>query len=323
VVADLVANLNTYTADVGVRNLMSYSIGDEQTGAAPADTMGVFVFFSSDPVVARPVPCAGCFARIRNYQGTGTFTAASQKYFYWPERLAAYGAAGDTTRSRRTWVFEASPGVQRFTFDVLVSAAWPAPYETRWKVQYNGDSIPDTNEEPRWRRQVVGTGTSAAQSATPGVLATSAPKATSIRFYRRDSIAAGGSAYVETLLNISTGKDVPAARLAIDDGAKFIALGMAQTSAWFVDSSGTFLAGTRYSVNTTAGYHTYQLRKYGADSAVFYVDGVRGGALPRASFPATAYGGTAPLVDFESRGLNGPVGGNWDYVIYEIGTPYP
>src|SRR5687767_175450 len=34
----------TYTAAVGVRNLLAHSIGDEQAGLAPLDTMGIYVF---------------------------------------------------------------------------------------------------------------------------------------------------------------------------------------------------------------------------------------------------------------------------------------
>ena len=52
----------------------AHSDGDEQGAAVPPDTMGIFVFFSTEPVVTAPTPCAGC-----------TVTVA------------------------RTWVFDASP----------------------------------------------------------------------------------------------------------------------------------------------------------------------------------------------------------------------
>src|SRR3546814_8586782 len=49
----------------------------------------------------------GCFARIANYQGTMSFDAPLRKYFHWPERLNEMGSLlGDTTRARRTWIFE-------------------------------------------------------------------------------------------------------------------------------------------------------------------------------------------------------------------------
>ena len=46
-----VAGKKTYSANVGVRNLLAYRIGDEQGAASPADTMGIFIFTNTAPVV--------------------------------------------------------------------------------------------------------------------------------------------------------------------------------------------------------------------------------------------------------------------------------
>lgn len=308
--------MKRWSGDVGIRNLLTHAIGDEQAGLSSADTMGIHVFFVTEPVVVEPLPCAGCAVTIRNAHGTGTFDAPNRTYFFWPERVSA----GDTTRTRKRWEFEAPSQVRRFSFDVLVSAAWPPPTETRWKVQLNNDSLPDTQEEPRWRSDVVGTNNT--YSASGGILTLQTAHRGVVRFYRRDSVGAAGSAYVEArLISSSANANRPETRIVIDDGARFIGLGIARTSAWFTDSSATFLPGTQYPVAATAAYRVYQLRKYGADSAVFYVDGTRGGALPYASFPLDA--GVIPRIVFGNRGITGSSGSSWDYVIYELGVPVP
>ena len=309
----------TWTGNVGLRNLMSHAIGDEQAGAAPPDTMGVFVFFASNPTVTAPSPCTGCSVTVNRFDGTGTFTAAGQRYSFWAERVAA----GDTTRTRRLWSFSAPSQVTAFSFDVLVSAAWPPPDEARWKVNLNGDSLPDTQEEPRWRIEQSGNGNS--YSATGGILTINAGNNNAVlRFYRRDSVASAGSAYLETRMQLSSANaNRPEGRIVIDDGVRFVALGIARGSVWFTNSTANFLAGTPFSINTTSGFNVYQLRKYGADSVVFYVNGTRGGAMTYASFPTTAYAGTAPLFMFGNRGITGASSGAWDYVIYESGVPLP
>jgi hypothetical protein len=137
----------TWTGNFGLRNLTNHVIGDEQAGTAP-DTMGVFVFFNTTPTITgTSAPCTGCTVTINRADGTGNFTAAGQLYFWWRDRVAA----NDTTKTRKLWSFSAPSAVRSFSFTVLVSAAWPPPDETRWKVVLNNDSLPDTQEEPRWR----------------------------------------------------------------------------------------------------------------------------------------------------------------------------
>jgi hypothetical protein len=111
--------------------------------------------------------------------------------------------------------------------------------------------------------------------------------------------------------------------MAIDDGVKFMALGIAKGSVWFVDTSATFLPGTPVSVNTTGGYNVYQLRKYAADSLVFYVNGTRGGAMLYATLPLTGFPTTAPRIQFGNRSITGASSGNWDYVLLRDRHPHP
>jgi hypothetical protein len=314
------AGKKTYSANVGIRNLLGYRIGDEQAGLAPPDTMGLYVFVNSAPIVTgTSSPCA-CTVTVKNPQGTQAFSAGNQPYWFWPELLGPVNGGQDTTLARKPWIFEADTAVTRFGFDVLVSAAWAAPNETRWKVDYEGDSLPDTQSEPKWRLRKTGNGQS---TTSAGILNVNpGPSGAEISYYRRDSLATTTSAYIEASLQYAgVSTRTSTARLVIDDNARFVAFGVAGGSVGFIDPNNNFL-GTVLAMNTTAAYHRYQLRKYAADSAIFLVDGVRGGKLNYSAFAATPYPGTAPLIQF---GMAGPDNSIclWDYVVYEIGTAVP
>ena len=312
----------TYSANVGVRNLLSYAIGDEQASLLPRDTMGIFVFVSSTPVVGGTSSACSpaCTVTVKNAHGQLPFNGPAQSYWYWSDRLDAVNGIRDTTLVRKSWVFEADTQVTRFTFDVLVSAPWVAPNETRWKVDYEGDSLPDTQSEPKWRLRKSGNG---ASSATAGVLTVDpGPSSAEISYYRRDSLAKTSSAYMEASVRYTgNSMKVSTARLVIDDSTRFVAFGISGLMVGFVDPTNKFI-GDSLAMNTTAAFHTYQLRKYGADSAVFFVDGVRTGKTLYSTFASTQFAGTAPLFQF---GMAGPDNGkcDWDYVVYEIGTPFP
>ena len=310
-----VPGTKTWSGNVGLQNLTTHAIGDEQAGVAP-DTMGVFVFFNTTPTVTAPLPCTGCSVTIGRFDGTGNFTAPGQRYFWWRDRVAA----NDTTKVRKLWSFSAPSQVTAFSFTVLVSAAWPPPDETRWKVTLNNDSLPDTQEEPPWHTEQSG---SATYTASAGSLTVNASSNGALRFYRRDSVRTTDAAYIEARMQSSSANpNRPEARIAIDDGVKYAGLGIARGSVWFVDSSATFLSGTPVSVNTTSGYNVYQLRKYGADSVAFFVNGTWRGAMLYALLPTGSLL-TAPRFVFGNRGIAGASGGSWDYVLYEIGSPIP
>ena len=120
------------------------------------------------------------------------------------------------------------------------------------------------------------------------------PQGSEISFYRRDSVAASQNAYVETSMRYTGGSATPTGPwLLIDDAARFIALGVRSNAVGFITTSGAFI-GTPFETNTTTAHLVYQLRKYRADSAVFYVNGTRRRAIAYTSLSATNYGATAP-----------------------------
>lgn len=146
-----------------------------------------------------------------------------------------------------------------------------------------------------------------------------------VSFYRRDSIAAAQNAYVEASMRY-TGTNTTASGpwLVIDDAARFVALGVRSNAVGFINTARAFI-GVPFLMNTTTAHNTYQLRKYGADSAVFYVNGTRRGQIAYAALSATNYGAEAPLVQFGHVTPAANQGGSssWDYVIYEIGVAQP
>lgn len=318
----------TYTANVGIQNLLAFPIGDEQAGV-PLDTMGVYVFVNSGPTVtATSSPCSpACTVTTRNAHGTLAFNQPGQSYWHWNERVGAFGGGSDTTRTRRTWVFEADTQVTDFRFDVLVSAAWPPPAETRWKMAYEGDSVPDVGAEPRWTSNATGTPTMTLNSPSAGILTIGVPAGARVAFYQSDSLNTTTNAYVETRFRTNTLTMVaPEVSFGVDDQVKFIGVGVSGTQAGFLTASFTLLAGSVPVI--TSSFHTYQLRKFGADSVQLWIDGVRQVTRAYATLPAhlpvTPHGfyfgpagtGANPVSQLGNSS-------SWDYVIYEIGATQP
>jgi hypothetical protein len=313
VVLDSSTSTWRWTANVGVRNMRPHSIGDEETSAVPLDTIGLFVFFTQEPVVNPP--CGGCFARIANYQGTMSFDAPLRKYFHWPERLNEMGSLlGDTTRARRTWIFETSAGVRSFSFNVLVAAAWPAPYETRWRVEYTADQLPGVSASA-WK--FLGSGGNV--SVAGGTL--SLRGRFSGLYNRRDPIAPTQDAYADAIMRFSGGGAQPELGVILSDRVKLIGVGVANGLVGLISNAGTFLPGTTTSLGN--GTHQIQVRKYAADSAVYFVDGLRRGAASYSALSADTF--SPPLSSVSFGGLPTSDGSNstWESVIYEIGVPSP
>ncbi len=313
VVVDSTTTTWRWTASVGVRNMRPHPIGDEEASAAPLDTMGLFVFFVQEPTVGQP--CSGCFVRIANFQGTMSFDAPQRKYFHWPERLGEMGSPlGDTTGTRHSWTFETSAGVRSFSFAVLVSAAWPAPYESRWRVEYTADALPGSAAQA-WK--FGGTGGNASVSGGSLLLR----GRFSGLFYRRDPIAPTQDAYVHGVVRFNGGGSQPELGLILSDRAKLIAIGVGNGVVGLISNSGTFLSGTTSSLGS--GAHELQLRKYAADSAVYFVDGVRRGAASYGALSPDTF--TPQLSSVSFGGLPTTEGSNstWDSVIYEIGVASP
>lgn len=325
------AGKRTYTANVGVRNLLAYRIGDEQGAAAPADTMGIYVFLNAAPVVTTTSsPCAACTVTVKNRDGTLDFTVPNQAYWFYPELLGPANGGRDTTLARRPWVFEADTQVTRFSFDVLVSAPWVAPSETVWRITYPGDSLPAVNAEPKWRKFST-------QFATPSIVGGNLQidlqrVKDSVVYVRYDSVSTGMNALIEGRFRLDNGgaNTAPQPGLAFDDQVKFIGLFLSDSSATgrgkigFVDAAGAFLAAAGAS-DTIAGvknFRAYQLRKYGADSAVAYVDNVRRLKVLYSALPATKLAPSYVTFGF-TNGVARTTTTTWDYVLYQLGQATP
>lgn len=326
-----VAGKKTYTANVGVRNLLGFRIGDEQNAAAPPDTLGIYVFVNTQPVVSGTSSPCSCTVTVKNADGVLNFNSPNQPYWFWSDILGAAGSARDTTRARKTWVFEADTQVTRFNFDVLVSAPWSAPNETVWSVNYPGDSLPDTQAEPRWHMSSTNGGPT--ETVSGGFLLINLKKTKDTLVYvRHDSIGTATSAMMEGRYRIDDGGNSALAQgaIAIDDNARYAGLFVSDSGAagrarvGFVDATGnTFVAS-----DTVAGvrnFRIYQLRKYGADSAVIYVDGARRVKANYTQLPLTrnALGGTSYVEFGFTNGNVRTTQTTWDYVFYQIGKATP
>jgi hypothetical protein len=244
-----------------------------------------------------------------------SFDAPLRKYFHWPERLNEMGSLlGDTTRARRTWIFETSAGVRSFSFNVLVAAAWPAPYETRWRVEYTADQLPGVSASA-WK--FLGSGGNV--SVAGGTL--SLRGRFSGLYYRRDPIAPTQDAYADAIMRFSGGGAQPELGVILSDRVKLIGVGVANGLVGLISNAGTFLPGTTTSLGN--GTHQIQVRKYAADSAVYFVDGLRRGAASYSALSADTF--SPPLSSVSFGGLPTSDGSNstWESVIYEIGVPSP
>jgi hypothetical protein len=323
------AGKETYTANVGVQNVLAFPIGDEQAGATPVDTMGIYVFVTSGPTVtATSSACSpACTVTTQNHHGTLAFTSAGQHYWHWGERVGAAGGSSDTTLARRSWVFEADTQVTAFRFDVLVSAAWAAPNDTRWRVDFEGDSVPDATAEPRWRRQASGAaGTILLNTPSAGILTLSVPAAARVAFYQGDSLGTTTNAYLEARFNTNIATVSPEISFGIDDDVRFIGVGLTGTQVGFLTGTFGFL-GTPVTATTTL-LHTYQIRKFAADSVQLWMDGAWIDSRPYTAF-SVSLAGLPYLFYWGGPGVGFPplsAAGNsssWDYVIYEIGATQP
>ena len=322
----------TFTANVGVRNLLSYPVGDEEAGAAPADTMGLDVFMGNGPTVtATSSACpVACTVTVANADGARAFNAPNQKYWHYHDRLGAAGSGTDTTHARKVWTFEADTQVTNFSFSVVVNAPWPAPYETRWKVDFPADSAPESSAASTWQQVVVGAGgTIALNSPSAGLMTITTDKKVTQAFARYDSLASTTSAYMEVRVrrNDAASSKPEEVVFGMADDVKFIAIGVTSTRVGFLNSTYAF-SGTTYPVAATS-FRTYQIRKFGADSVQLFVDGTRVGTRTYASLQNTAVGARSafffggPGAIFDGPKNVADQSTTWDYVVYEIGVSTP
>jgi hypothetical protein len=326
-----VAGKKTYTANVGVRNKLAFRIGDEQNAGAPPDTMGIYVFVNTQPVVSGTSSPCSCTVTVKNADGVLNFSGTNQPYWFWSDIVGAAISVRDTTARRKTWVFEADTQVTRFNFDVLVSAAWVAPRDSVWTVTYSGDSLPDTSATPHWHRAATSKFTVAKLGG--GLLDVEVQRSKdSVLFVRNDSISAASSGYIEGRFRLDNGGNDPSpqAGIAFDDNNKRMALLVSDSAlgslaqVGFANASGAFITGATFPVSVKS-LHVYTLRKFGTDSVVGYVDGISRVRVAYTVLPPSQYpAGQPSLFEF---GIVATSARNtittWDYVIYQIGKATP
>ncbi len=348
-----------------IENLEPFAIGTRlphTLATLPADTMGVYVFMSIAPVVLTGcTPGPGCVVKADSgYDGSFAFTAPAQPYIFYKTILEPTdgiphsgqdfsGTAGGVDYFR-TFSFRASAGVTNFKFGVSVSAAFVQPNDTRWSVNYFGDSLPnrvgtglgDLRTEPDWRvRGSAVADTSIATSGCAGAGVTRclqivsntppAPPTTtdSLIYFRSDSLGTADSAFMEAKLS-ATGLALgqPSVTFGMQDRVKAISFGIASTTAGFTNAANAFIAngsGTVDPATTT----TWRIRKFAHDSVVAYANGVKIVNLPYASLPAAPSAVAKPQYFwFGNRFTRGsPFGptltSKWSSVSYTIGVTSP
>lgn len=315
-----------WSIGVGLRNLLAYPVGSNQNATAAADSTGVFVFFSTLPIVTLPSGC-GCSVTVKNAMGAASFTTpAPQPYFWYANRLKKAGTAGgtDSTVNNPVWKFTGQSTVHAFTFVLLISAAWPPPNETQWVVSYNGttDSLIDTKASPPWKLDGFTGGGSEAWSASG--LALTAPAGKDLYPIRNDSLSATGSAIFDATLSLSNANNgVPESFFGFFVPKVYL-VGVAKDKVGFLTLTGPpyvwAFTGPTYSFPGPNGTtpHSYRLRKFAADSVVLCVDGARVLAATAASLGGSGVNGA--IEAFGTAGQSGPAAATWTFASYTIGS---
>jgi hypothetical protein len=115
VTGGIAVTADTFAFDLAVANLMPWPIGT--TDGTTVDPSGVKVFLVDG---VHTTQGTGAVA-VANADGVDVFTAAGQPYFAYHQIIAS----GDTSAPRR-WKLRFDPGVEHFTFSLLVSVPIPA-----------------------------------------------------------------------------------------------------------------------------------------------------------------------------------------------------
>jgi hypothetical protein len=282
-----VGGLKTWKFTLAVHNLLNYPVGSIDGSTTPYDTVGVFVFFPTTPSVVSPANC-GCTVNVLNTQGTASFSGINQKYYWYHDRLAAKGLAGDSTKDNPTWTFTAPSTVNSFRFTVLLSTPWPRDLQTQdtsWAVAYSpmtADSLPDVNASPRWKRIGVDYGgwdSASSAGLTMSVNNSSHGVDEDMFFFRSDNLNRNENAYVQANIKLTNvGGSNPVFILALADSIKFVGLGIGNGKIGMATFNlnnfrWEWLAGGLLPMTTTSP-HTYRVGKFGASNATVYVDGV-------------------------------------------------
>ena len=309
---------------------MAYRIGDEQNAAAPADTMGIYVFLNTAPIVSGTSSPCSCTTTVKGADGTLDFNSANQPYWFWSDVLGAAGSARDTTLTRKTWVFEADTQVTRFNFDVLVSAAWASPHETVWTVKYPGNSLPDTQADPRWTR-VATSKVTVSEAAGLLNVQTSARRTAFSSCERIFDRVVSERIYRGTVSSrqrreqcIATGGDRARRQQQVDRPSRLRRNIVGAGTDRICHRVGKLHGGRRVAGRRRYAPHLYS-SQFGTDSVVGYVDGAKKVKTTYAALPSSQYAAGQPsLFEFGivSTSARNTVT-TWDYVVYQIGKATP
>lgn len=130
-----------FQTSVTVQNLLGTQIG--VVGGNPDS---INVFFASGPTVTGGTGNASVF----NPDGTGTFTAANQEFFYYAGILDPYEIS-----AAKTWQFSVDNTVTTFTFTVFISAGVEDNAAPLLDEVWEGDVDGDWQTGGNWRSGTV------------------------------------------------------------------------------------------------------------------------------------------------------------------------
>jgi hypothetical protein len=357
------ANGAEYHLRLHINNLEPFAIGTNSPHTAPAfpqDTMGVYVYQSIPPYnITCSTTCGATSVVMDSADGAYPFFenhGLAQPYLYFktilePGTFGVHSGRGYTDQTSiggidyfRTFNYKTTGNVSDFSFGIAVSAPFVDQNETRWKVFYVADSLPnrksflDLRSEPDWR--ISGTAGADTAIVAPGCLPNTGAcklqitshKPTgqnrdTLMYYRSDSVRNAQDAYITATLTIPTQSgNVPTVFLGLQDRTKLVQLGFATGKIGFADSSGAFVG---IPVNTNPAHNTYRVAKFGTDSAAVYAPPDSSQSVLRINYSALPAAPTRVVFDRFfffgnlTRSSASSATSLWTSVNYEVGAHAP
>ncbi len=337
-----------------INNSLGWAIGTNSPHTAPVfpqDTMGIYVYLNTPPppgTASCPLP-ATCTAVMDSADGAYPFTSPTpQKYMFFKTILeqGTFGVHSGRsytdqtsvggTNYFRVWHWKTTGFVSNFSYGISVSAAWVDPHETRWKVFYVPDSLPnqvsanDLRTEPDWRVLGTGGGTPSIVTGKLQIVSTAAVvNKDTLIYFRSDSVRNAQDAYITATLATSGQNGArPGVFLGLQDGAKLVQMGISNTLLGFTDTTGAFV-GTPVAVNPQ--HSTYRVAKFATDSAAIYSPPDSANAVVRIDYSSLPTAPTRIAGSYDRFFFFGNVTQTlapsatslWSSVNYEVGAHAP
>jgi hypothetical protein len=352
-----------YHLRLHINNLEPFAIGTNSPHTAPAfpqDTMGVYVYQSIPPYnITCSSACGAATVVMDSADGAYPFFenhGLAQPYLYFktilePGTFGLHSGPGYTDQTGmggidyfRTFNFRTSGSVAGFSFGIAVSAPFVSPNETRWKVFYVADSLPnrksfqDLRSEPDWRisgtaggdTAIVPAGCAPNTGACALQITSFTPvgqKRDTLMYYRSDSVLSSQDAYITATLTIpNQSGTVPTVFLGLQDQTKLVRLGISTAKIGFTDTSGAFVGTT---ANINPQHHTYRVAKFGIDSAAVYAPPDSVASVVRISYaslpaaPAKVLFNRFFFFGNLTRSSANTASSLWTSVNYEVGAHAP